>query len=74
MWMKKQQHVAGVRCMCVLVCKRDSDEVKNQAANEVTNTGFQNHYPYKLTGVVKHMTLIWVSSFIQQHHPNRVQA
>ena len=34
MWMKKQQHVAGVRCMCVLVFKRDRDEVKNQSANE----------------------------------------
>ena len=34
MLMKKQQHVAGVRCMCVLVCKRDRDEVKNQSANE----------------------------------------
>ena len=34
MWMKKQQHVAGVRCMRVLVCKRDRDEVKNQSENE----------------------------------------
>ena len=34
MWMKKQQHVAGVKCMCVLVCKRDRDEVKNQSATE----------------------------------------
>ena len=25
--MKKQPHVAGVRCVCVLVCKRDRDDV-----------------------------------------------
>ena len=34
MWMKKLPHVAGVRCMCVLVCKRDRDDVKNESAAE----------------------------------------
>ena len=34
MLIEKQPHVAGVRCMCVLVCKRDRDDVKNESATE----------------------------------------
>ena len=32
--MKKQPHVAGVRCVCVLVHKTEREEVKNEFVTE----------------------------------------
>ena len=32
--MKKHPHVAGVRCVCVLVHKRERKEVKNESVTE----------------------------------------
>ena len=34
MLMKKQQHMAGVTCVCVLVHKREREEVKNESVAE----------------------------------------
>ena len=62
MWMKKQPLVAGVRCMCVLVCKRDRDDVKNESVTEQSQVLVW--YRLKAMGVVNHMTLTRVSSFI----------
>ena len=39
MLMKKQPHVAGVTCVCVLVHKREREEVKNESLAEQSQYG-----------------------------------
>ena len=71
--MKKQPHVAGVRCVCVLVHKTDREEVKNESVTEQSQYWGAELLSLESKGCHQsHDTHTGVSS--RPHHPNRVKA